>query len=212
MCGLVLRPDQWIQEPDAKEISTSIAVNQPKIPELNFIRSLAEHHGIDQIIPIKTELITVSEWVNLKCKYGCQRYGRSWCCPPETPSPDKVRAILKEYKIALILSGSVENPYFYKNSQKKRRIQVALWKGTVTVERELFLHGYYKAFSLVSENCALCQTCLYPNHCAFPQERRPSVEAFSIDIFQTLRTIGRSFKIYKERLEPYRYYSIILLE
>jgi len=205
-------PDDWMGRPYGDEIQTSTSSLGPRIPDLHFIEKIAKPHGIDEVFAISTEVIAVSDWVNLKCKYGCQRYGKSWCCPPETPPPDKVRSIMKEYKLALVLSGTVENPYLYRNNQRKRRIQVTLWKGTLAVERELFLNGYYKAFSLVSENCALCPSCLYPNDCRFPQERRPSVEAFSIDIFETLRRIGRNFEIYKERLKPYRYYSIILLE
>lgn len=177
-----------------------------------LIEGIGRRFGIDEVIPVKTDSIVVAEWVSLKCKYGCQRYGKSWCCPPETPAPDRVRSILKEYQIGLILSGEISNPYFYKDNQKKRRIQVKLWKATVAIERELFLKGYYKAFSLISENCALCKSCLYPDSCRFPQERRPSVEAFSIDIFETLKNVGRYCSIYQEKLEPYRHYSIILLQ
>ncbi len=180
--------------------------------DFSAIKKLCWEMGIDEIIPVPTNLIVVSEWVRLKCKYGCQRYGKSWCCPPETPTPDSVRSILKEYEFGLILSGMISNPFFYRNDQRKRRIQVKLWKASVTIERQLFLRGYYKVFSLISENCALCKTCLYPQACAFPEERRPSLEAFSIDIFETLRKVGKEWKIYQKKLEPYRHYSIILVQ
>ncbi len=178
----------------------------------NSLKNLTNKFGIEDIIPIDTDFIVVSEWVHLKCKYGCQRYGKSWCCPPETPGPEKVRNILKEYSTAIILTGKVNNPFFYRNSKKRRRIQVRIWKGPVTIERYLFLKGYYKAFALVSENCALCDYCLYPKSCRFPRERRPSVESFSIDIFATLRRLGRKYTIHKSKNATYQYYSIILLE
>jgi predicted metal-binding protein len=87
-----------------------------------------------------------------------------------------------------------------------------VWKGTVAIERHLFLSGYYKAFALVAENCALCKDCAYPDGCRFPMDRRPSVESFSIDVFQTLKNIGREFMISRDVRDQHNYYSIILLK
>ncbi|UCF91108.1 MAG: DUF2284 domain-containing protein [Desulfobacterales bacterium] len=176
------------------------------------IRALGQKYNINAIWPLSTQAISVAHWVQLKCKYGCRRYAKSWCCPPETPTPDQTQALLSDYHTALLLRASLRNGEFYRENQKKRRIQVNTWKGTVALERRLFLAGYYKAFALVSENCALCRTCVYPEECRFPMDRRPSVEACSIDIFQTLKNIGQDFQIAQEVTAEYNCYSIILLE
>lgn len=179
---------------------------------LEKIRELGRQHNISDILPLATKDICVAHWVRLKCKYGCKNYARSWCCPPETPTPEETIALLGEYQQALLLWGKTKNSQFHTNSSKKRRIQVHIWKGTLALERWLFLAGYYKAFALVSEKCALCKECTYPEGCLFPMERRPSVESCSIDIFQTLRNIGQSFRIAIDVEEEYHCYSIILLE
>jgi predicted metal-binding protein len=179
---------------------------------LDELRTLGQKYNIHRIIPLLTQDISIAHWVQLKCKFGCQRFGKSWCCPPETPTPDKTQALLKEYQKALLLCGRLRNGDFYKNNSKKRKIQVNTWKGTVALERHLFLAGYYKAFSLVSESCALCKKCTYPLECKFPMDRRPSVESCSIDIFQTLKNIGKSFEIVRDVNDEYNCYSIILLE
>lgn len=176
------------------------------------IRRLGKKYNINEIIPLSTSDICVAQWVRLKCKYGCNKYGTSWCCPPETPAPDETQAFLNEYKKALLLCGTITNGDFYRDNQKKRRIQINTWKGTIALERYLFLAGYYKVFSLVSENCALCKECSYPDECKFPTDRRPSVESCSIDVFQTLRNIGKPFKIAHDVTEEYNCYSIILVE
>ena len=176
------------------------------------LAKFAKKYNIHEIIPLNTTEICVAPWVRLKCKYGCNKYGKSWCCPPETPTPEKMQDILKEYRKALLLCGSLRNGDFYRENQKKRRIQVNTWKGTVALERRLFLAGYYKAFSLVSETCALCKTCRYPAECKFPTDRRPSVESCSIDIFQTLKNINKQFQIAQNVTAEYNCYSIILLE
>ncbi len=176
------------------------------------LKTLGQKYNIHEIIPLSTREICVASWVRLKCKYGCDKYGKSWCCPPETPTPEKMQDILKEYRKALLLRGSLKNGEFYKETQKKRRIQVNTWKGTVTLERRLFLAGYYKALSLVSESCALCKACTYPAECKFPMNRRPSIESCSIDIFQTLKNIDKQFQIAQNVTAKYNCYSIILLE
>ena len=169
-------------------------------------------YNINEVIPLDVDDICIAPWVRLKCKYGCSRYGKSWCCPPETPTPEKMRLVLKDYRQALLLCGVQRNSDFYKNNRRKRRIQVNTWKGTLALERRLFLAGYYKAFGLVSESCALCKTCTYPQECKFPGDRRPSVESCSIDIFKTLGNINKQFRISQSVASEYNCYSIILLE
>jgi predicted metal-binding protein len=169
-------------------------------------------YGLDAIFPFSIDKIEVAEWVHLKCRYGCNQYNTNWCCPPATPSPDKVRAILAEYSTALLLVGSTSCSDFYLNNARKRSSQVRCWKGTISLERTLFLEGYYKAFSLVGECCALCKECAYPDDCRFPQEKRPSVESFSIDVIGTLKNLGTTSTVAAETCETYSYYGIILLE
>ena len=169
-------------------------------------------YGLTAIFPFSVDKIQVAEWVHLKCRYGCNRYNTNWCCPPATPGPDKVRAILGEYSLALLLIGITSCEDFYRENNHKRAMQVRCWKGTVSLERKLFLEGYYKAFSLVGECCGLCKTCAYPDDCRFPREKRPSVESFSIDVIGTLKKLGKTSKIATHTAENFNYYAIILLE
>jgi predicted metal-binding protein len=168
--------------------------------------------GLTAVFPFPVEKILIAEWVHLKCRYGCKHYNTNWCCPPATPSPDTVRGILKDYSLALLLVGLKKVPDFYRNNRRKRAMQVRCWKGTVSLERILFLEGYYKSFSLVGENCALCKTCAYPEDCKFPQEKRPSVESFSIDVIGTLKNLGQTAVVNGHIGDEFNYYGIILVE
>jgi predicted metal-binding protein len=171
-----------------------------------------KEYGLTKVLSFKTDKIVVAEWVHLKCRYGCKQYSTNWCCPPATPSPEKVRSVLNEYSQALLLVGSKKSTDFYLNNRKKRTDQVHCWKGTISLERMLFLKGYYKAFSLVGECCALCKECAYPEVCRFPQEKRPSVESFSIDVIGTLNNLGTSANVATRTSDTFDYYAIILLE
>jgi predicted metal-binding protein len=167
--------------------------------------------GIEDVHPFSPEEIVVAEWVQLKCRYGCDLYNRSWCCPPATPTPEKVREIISEYSAALLLQSTHYLPNFYNDHGRRRASLVRCWKGTVSLERMLFLEGYHKAFSLVGESCALCKKCVYPRNCRFPKEKRPSVESFSIDVIGTLQRLGITPKLATDIQDPFKYYAIILV-
>lgn len=179
---------------------------------LRQVREKGIEYGLTEVVPFSVDKIEVAHWVLLKCQYGCSRYGSSWCCPPATPGTDTVRKILGEYKDALLLVGRQHRPEFDLNNAKKRVKQVRIWKGAVALERMLFLEGYYKAFALVSEYCGLCRQCAYPAPCRFPQEKRPSVESFSINMMATLGHIGITPEIATEKSQTMNYYTILLLD
>lgn len=175
------------------------------------LNDAAALHGIESLRAFSPEEIVVAQWVQLKCRFGCALYNRSWCCPPATPSPEKVREILSEYSVAILLESVHSLPSFYQNDGRKRASLVRCWKGTVSLERLLFLEGYHKAFSLVGESCSLCKKCVYPKDCRFPREKRPSLESFSIDVIGTLQRLGISPKLAANVKEAFRYYAVILV-
>lgn len=179
---------------------------------LNDLLEQGRQYGITDISPFGVDRINVAEWVHLKCRYGCNKFGTSWCCPPATPTTEEAKKILGEYSLALLLTGSKQHSDFYLNNGRKRGVQVKTWKGMLGIERNLFLEGYYKAFSLVGEGCALCKECAYPEACRFPQEKRPSVESFSIDVIGTLNNLGIQMKVATDVGDSFKYYGIILLE
>lgn len=173
---------------------------------------LSRHYGWDSIHSLPVEQIVVEDWVQLKCRYGCQNFNSNWCCPPATPGPDTVRSVLKSYSVSTLLVGCQKSSYFYRTKSRRRAHQVRYWKETVALERFLFLQGYYKAFSLLSGACALCRKCGYPHQCHFPRERRPSLESFSIDVIATVQSLGLTTPVAKEVSDIYYHYAIILVE
>lgn len=171
-----------------------------------------KEYGLHKIVPFGVEKILLREWVGLKCQYGCPQYNTNWCCPPASPDLEKVEAILAEYSSALLLVGTRHCPDFYSNSAKSRAEQVRYWKGTMSLERLLFLKGYDKAFSLVSGTCALCKECSYPEPCKFPGEKRPPIESFGIDLIGTLQNLGIATPVSQGTDDPFNHYAIILLD
>lgn len=176
------------------------------------VANKANECGLSAIYPFSVDKIVIADWVNLKCRYGCQRYNKSWCCPPATPGPREARAILNDYHLALLLVAEQSCADFYRDNNRKRINQIRYWKGALSLERFLFLEGYYKVFSLVGECCALCKECAYPDNCRFPQEKRPSIESFSIDVIGTLQNLGSQTTVKKQIGDNFNSYGIILVE
>ena len=180
--------------------------------EYEDISGVSLEMGFEEVHLLRTADIVTAHWVGLKCRYGCKNYNTSWCCPPATPSLEKTHELLAEYELSLLLVGSKQNEHFYRRNHSVRRIQMREWKSTVALERKLFLDGYYKAFGLPGEACALCEKCSYPDNCLFPNEKRPSLEACSIDIFKTVKNMGKEIHLAQENTETYKTYSLILLK
>lgn len=192
----------------SSEPSPSAGLSPEALVEIN---RMVKEQGFQEALALRTREIVTARWVGLKCRYGCANYGTNWCCPPAAPSLEATREFLSEYSIALLLLGRASNEHFYRNSTVKRRRQIKQWKRTVSLERKLFLMGYYKAFGLPSESCALCEKCSYPGRCKFPNEKRPSVEACSIDVLETIKRLGRSVELAANVKDSYNTFSLMLL-
>jgi len=113
--------------------------------------------GAADAVKINVKDIVVSNWVPLKCKYGCSAYGTSFTCPPSTPTPDETRAILSEYSWGILLRFVATRTHDDYNEYI--RFKRSIWKIAAKLERELFLEQYYRSFALNSGPCPLCNIC-----------------------------------------------------
>jgi len=166
--------------------------------------STGKKYGINEAIVIYTSKIDVKDYVLLKCKFGCTRYGKSYNCPPNTPTPDQTRRILTDYKKALIVGGEVKGGFI---GQKR------ISEGIIAIERALFLNGYYKTFGLTPGSCVICENCGLGDNkpCKYPEKCRPSMESMGIDVFSTLKKFKKNLDVIKDRTK-FICYGLILLE
>ena len=144
---------------------------------------------------ISAKSIVTAEWVRLKCQFGCDGYGYALTCPPNSPTPEQTRRMLGDYKYAILVRGD--------ESSDIRKI-------VTTLEREIFLDGYYKAFAMASGPCRLCAKC--PQFCTHPEQARPSMEACGIDVYATARASRFPIKVLKATICNGNYYGVVLIE
>jgi len=144
---------------------------------------------------IRTGSVVQADWVKWRCQYGCDMYGARLTCPPHSPGPEETRKLLAGYKYGLLLRAG--------ECREIRRLAPLL-------EREVFLRGYHKAFSLAAGPCSLCSSC--PKSCRHPETARPAMEACGIDVFATARRTGMHLEVLRDREAEQDAYGLVLIE
>ena len=158
--------------------------------------------GFGEVLPIATKNIHVSDWTDLRCQYGCDRYGQGHC-PPNSPSPQKTRDVLRDFSHALLLEGEPPGRVF------QTRV--------LDAEKEAFLSGFHKAFAYWAGPCVLCSTCAVnttngEGTCRNTRDARPSMEGAGIDVYETVRRAGLDLRTLRNKGEFVRYFALLLLE
>ena len=156
--------------------------------------------GFGEVLPIATQTIHVVDWADLRCQFGCERYGQGHC-PPNSPSPQKTRDVLKDFSQALLLEGEPPGRLFQNQVLK--------------AEREAFLAGFHKAFAYWAGPCALCTDCALgatEGTCRNTRDARPSMEGAGIDVYETVRRAELDPRILRNKGEFVRYFALLLLE
>ena len=170
-----------------------------------------------KIIPV--EKIVIEDRVVLKCKMGCEKYGKTLACPPYAPSPEEFRKIVSEYHYALFMKfksqaeGDAELiKYLTKTDdptvppEMKTKVEHfwSVWKddmkkllGTIIeLEKAAAERGYLLAIGLVSGSCQLCEKCnLEKGLCVHPTMRRYSEEGVGVNVKATAEKAGLKFTL-----------------
>lgn len=154
--------------------------------------------------------VVTAPWVKLKCQYGCERYGKGYCCPPDTPTPAQTREILDHYRRAILFH------YEAAKTEGQNRIK-ALWgffEGLIDLEGDLFKDGFYKAFVMLSGPCGRCSPCAKTEGgtCRSRSRARPSMEACGIDVYQTAWNNGYSINPLRHKGETQNIYCLMLVD
>ncbi len=132
----------------------------------------------------------------LKCRFGCNRWGRYWACPPNLAlSPEQFMAAFRRYEKAVIIQST--------DPQIGQAVTLAIEKEAMLACNRLF------AFAMVQ--CVQCEPCAYPEPCRYPHLARPSITAYGIDVGKTLEPLG--FKVAFDQKGAFipAWYSLVLV-
>ncbi len=170
--------------------------------ELEIYCKKALGMAIDGAKGINPRSVITAEWVRMKCQFGCHNFGSSHCCPPHSPPPDQTRKVMDGYRKAILLHRRLMK------GEEAKDFNEAL----VRIEREIFLDGHYKAWSMGSGPCRRCKECNLSGGCRHGREARPSMEACGIDVFQTVRGNGFPIEVVRTREDERNVFGLLLVE
>ena len=146
---------------------------------------------------IDTSEIVFDSRSHLKCRFGCNRWGRFWTCPPNLNlSMETFMDGFEKYNKAIVI----------KSVDPKMGQEVA-----VALEKEAML-SYACGFAFAMALCVQCEECAYPEPCLYPHLARPAMDAYGMDIGKTLESL--EFKVEFEKggkLLP-SWYTMVLLD
>lgn len=173
------------------------------------IEKIIRGKGVEDFKWINPGGIPVSQWVRMKCMFGCASYNANSTCPPNVPSVDDCRKFLQEYDHGLILHFSklLDDP------EDRGEYCLEINKTLLKIEREIFLTGYRKAFVLFIDECRLCSDCsANRDNCKNKRDSRPSPESLAIDVFKTALKYHFTINVLKDYDQVMNRYSILLIE
>jgi len=161
---------------------------------------------------IQPARVPTSEWVRWKCQFGCPRYARGYCCPPESPTPIQTRAVLDSYRRGILMHFEI--PALPGGAAASRERHNELHENVVDLEETVFKDGHYRAFALLFGPCTLCPECAKESGepCNFRGRVRPAMEACGIDVFKTVRDLGGTIRTLRDRSETRHQYALLLID
>ncbi len=173
------------------------------------VEELIEKHGYSDYKWISPEEIVISQWVRMKCIYGCSEFGRTATCPPNVPSLSECERFFREYKEAVVF-------HFEKEVQKPedrfawtRKVNLKL----LELEKAVFCAGFEKAFLLFTDSCNICKSCqARKEECTEPKLSRPTPEALGVDVYSTVRKVGYPIHVLSDYSQKMNRYAFLLIE
>jgi len=158
---------------------------------------------------IDPKKIVVSQWVRMKCMFGCPEYGRNASCPPNTLTVSECEKFFQDYTQAAVFHfpKKVAKPEDRHAWTKKLNMSL------LELEKNVFLSGHRKAFLLFMDSCGLCEQCTGNRQtCKQPRLSRPTPEGLAVDVYATVRQLGYPIEVLKDYSETMNRYAILLIE
>jgi predicted metal-binding protein len=158
---------------------------------------------------INPQNIVISQWVRMKCMFGCKEYGKNACCPPNIPPVDECRDFFHEYNEGAVFhfEKRLEKP------EERHEWTRGINRRLLSLEREVFLAGNPKAFLLFMDSCNVCKDCAEERtRCNNKRSARPPPEAMAVDVFSTVRRLGYPIQVLRDCSETMNRYAFLLVE
>lgn len=106
----------------------------------------------------------------------CGNYNKCWTCPPAVGTLEEQREKILRWKYALVFTTTfdLEDSFDIEGMKKAREIHNGL---TADLRERFSVNPVYGA-----GGCSVCDVCVYPEPCRFPERAVSAIEAAGIDV------------------------------
>ena len=147
---------------------------------MDTCRKMMENAGAFQYGFVDTTKIRFTQEVRAMCEPNtCQKYNKTWACPPAIGTVEECRARVQRYDKMLVFSVKceLEDSFDFEGmmagGEKFKQVCRAVDKAV-----QPFLRDY---LVLANEGCDTCKVCTYPDApCRFPKLTHGSLEGYGI--------------------------------
>ena len=133
-----------------------------------------------------------SDKVQIICESECEKYGKSWSCPPAVGTVKECRERCFGYDEAFLFTTvtEVEDLMNMEQMLKTRKDHELVTRDI----QSLFLEEGIDVFVLSAEACDYCEVCTYPTApCRYPDRMFPCVESHGILVTELAERYDISF-------------------
>lgn len=154
-------------------------------------------NGANAARPLSVADFVYDPRAELKCRFGCARWGKFWTCPPHLGlERDFLRQAVGEYQNSLIL----------RSPDRESGQDAAL-----AVEKKAMLTcGMTMALALAL--CVKCDPCAYPEPCRHPEAARPALDGLGYDVIKTVAKAGFEVKFNEDGSFEPAWFTAVLLD
>lgn len=165
--------------------------------KLVVLKDYALDAGATGVTVIATGDIVVRDELADRCREpGCENYGKSKSCPPNVAGPSHFRKLLEAFTQAIFFKIDVPSDILY--SSERLEVFRLLHTTTAGIERAAVELGFDKAQAYAGGSCKElfcsdhreCMALSEKGICRNPEQARPSMSGFGIDVGSLFKTAG----------------------
>ncbi|MBR1456632.1 MAG: DUF2284 domain-containing protein [Oscillospiraceae bacterium] len=124
------------------------------------------------------------------CASGrCQRYGRSWSCPPACGTLEETAAAMRRYDGGVLVqtTAQLEDDFDVESIDAAQKLHKEHF---FTLARQVRLLQA-DCLPLTAGSCTICRSCTYPDKpCRFPAKMLSSMEAYGLLVSEVCKDAG----------------------
>ena len=170
------------------------------MPDIDKLSALAKQCGFTHCAPLDVSTLEFLQDVRDMCAADkCDKYNKSWSCPPACGSLEEMRERVKSYSAGLLIQtvGELEDSYDWEGIQAAA---ISHGGNFARMWDELDKQSL-PVFAMGAGACMRCESCTYPDSpCRFPDKMAASMEACGLFVSKVCTDNGLAYNYGPEKI------------